>query len=66
VSQGIETLNTALAEIERQVSPATAPGHDQVAVQRRGGILAAFRTAARRLWERVSTALGFMHLAGGR
>jgi ATP-dependent exoDNAse (exonuclease V) alpha subunit len=58
-AQEIEAVNAVLAEIERQVSPtpATAPGHDQVAAQRRGGILAAFRTAARRVWERVSAAV---------
>jgi len=53
VAQEIEAINTALVEIERQVSPATAPGHDQVAAQRRGGMLAAFRTAARQVWERM-------------
>jgi hypothetical protein len=31
VGQEIEAINAALTEIERQVSPATAPGHDQVA-----------------------------------
>ena len=53
VAQEIEAINAALAEIERQASPATPPGHDQVAAQRSGGILTAFRTAARRVWERV-------------
>jgi len=59
VAQEIEAINAALAEIERQVSPtpATAPGHDQVAAQRRGGILAAFRAAARHVWEKVSAAV---------
>ena len=57
VAQEIEAINAALAEIERQASPAAAPGHDQVAAQRRGGILAVFRTAARRVWERVSAAM---------
>ena len=58
-AQEIEAINTALAGIERQVSasPATPPGRDLVAAQRRGGILAVFRTAARRVWERVSAAV---------
>jgi hypothetical protein len=57
VAQEIEAVNAALAEIERQASPATPPGRDQVAAQRCGGILIAFRTAARRVWERVSAAV---------
>jgi hypothetical protein len=56
VAQEIEAVNAALAEIEHQASPATPPGRDQVAAQRRGGILAVFRTAARRVWEKVSAA----------
>jgi ATP-dependent exoDNAse (exonuclease V) alpha subunit len=59
VAQEIEAINAALAEIERQASrtPATPPGHDQVAAQRRGGILAAFRTTAHEIWRKIYVAI---------
>ena len=62
VAKEIEAVNAALAEIEEPALPpppaaiTLAPGRDLVR-RRRGGILAAFRSAARELWGRIHSAV---------